>query len=171
MKRNLLTVLILALLIVNLGLTGVMAFNVLSTNKKTAELVGNIATVLNFELSTPGSEEASGEVSLADTDIHNIIGSRTIPRAVDGSGRQSYIVFEVSLYLNKTSDGYAEYGETISNWESVIKEEITNVVIHKTEFECKNDVEGLKADILKALQNKFHSDFIYSIGLSGFKFG
>ena len=100
MKKNLLTVLILAFLLVNLVLTGIIAFSVISTNKKTAELIGNIATVLNFELSTPGEEEKV-EVSLADTEVKDLSGAMTIPLANDGSGKQSYIVFEVVLSINK----------------------------------------------------------------------
>ena len=44
MKKNLMTVLILALLIVNIALTGVMLVSIVGTNKKTAQLVDNITT-------------------------------------------------------------------------------------------------------------------------------
>ena len=74
MKKNLLSVLILVLLIVNIALTSVMMISVTGTNKKTAELVTNIATVMNLELSVPGQEESA--VSLADTDTYDFIRSR-----------------------------------------------------------------------------------------------
>ena len=48
MKKNLLTVLILALLIVNIALTAVMMISVSGTNKKTAALVETIATVMDL---------------------------------------------------------------------------------------------------------------------------
>ena len=70
MKKNLLSVLILVLLIVNIALTSVMMISVTGTNKKTAELVTNIATVMNLELSVPGQEESA--VSLADTDTYDL---------------------------------------------------------------------------------------------------
>lgn len=54
MKKNLLSILILVLLIVNIALTTVMMISVTGTNKKTAELVTSIATVLNLELYNPG---------------------------------------------------------------------------------------------------------------------
>lgn len=50
MKKNLMTVLILALLIVNIALTGVMLVSIVGTNKKTAQLVDNITTAMNLEL-------------------------------------------------------------------------------------------------------------------------
>ena len=54
MKKNLMTVLILALLIVNIALTGVMLVSIVGTNKKTAQLVDNITTAMNLELTQRG---------------------------------------------------------------------------------------------------------------------
>ena len=71
MKKNLLSVLILVLLIVNIALTTVMMLSVTGTNKKTAELVTSIATVLNLELYTPGGE-AEADVPLEDTEAYDI---------------------------------------------------------------------------------------------------
>ena len=53
MKKNLLSVLILALLVVNIVLTTIMMLSITKTNSKTAELVTNIATVMNLELYGP----------------------------------------------------------------------------------------------------------------------
>lgn len=170
MKKNLLTVLILALLIVNLILTGIMAFNVMGTNSKTAELIGNIATVLNFEVSTPGEEAEDNTISLADTEVQDLTGAMTIPLANDESGKQKYIVFEVVMSINTKHPDYSVYGETLKDRELLIKDAITSVVSKKTEAEC-SDLDMLKEDILEAIQNLFNSDFIYNIGLNGIKYG
>lgn len=68
MKKNLMTVLILALLIVNIVLTSVMLISIVGTNKKTAQLVDNITTAMNLELTVPGAESAAN-VSLTDTEV------------------------------------------------------------------------------------------------------
>ena len=65
MKKNLLTILILALVIVNLTLTVITMISVTGTNKKTAALVDTIATVLNLELVS--DEEDEGQI----TQIHS----------------------------------------------------------------------------------------------------
>ena len=62
MKKNLMSVLILALLIVNIVLTVITMVSVTSTNKKTASVVNSIATVLNLELNTSGDDTAEKEV-------------------------------------------------------------------------------------------------------------
>lgn len=56
MKKNLLSILILALLIVNIALTAVMMVSVIGTNSKTGELVSSIAAVMNLEYYDPAGE-------------------------------------------------------------------------------------------------------------------
>lgn len=172
MKKNLLTVLILALTMVNLILTCVMMISVMATNKKTAKLVNNIATVLNLEITPPGQEgeKEAVEVSLADTDVYNITGSMTIPLKTDESGKQEYIVFDISLSMNMKSPDYKTHKDTMADRESLIKDAITSVVSAHTKDECRGNFEGLKKEILDAIQKLFGSDFIFNIGISGVKY-
>lgn len=65
MKKNLLSVLVLALVLVNVILSAVMMFSVLSTNKKTAALVNSVTSILSLELEQPGAEEQR-EVPMSD---------------------------------------------------------------------------------------------------------
>lgn len=174
MKKNLLNVLILALLIVNIVLTSIMMFSVTSTNKKTAELVTNIATALNLELSVPGEEEKE-VISLADTQVLNLTGTLTVPLAVEvtaeGEQKQKYMVFNVALSMNTKHEDYKTYSESIGDYEQLIKSAISDVVASHTETEYRNDPEGIKAEMLEAVQNLFQSDFIYNVAISDVKIG
>ncbi|MBQ7926040.1 MAG: flagellar basal body-associated FliL family protein [Lachnospiraceae bacterium] len=167
MRKNILSVLILALLVVNIALTGIMMFSVTSTNKKTAALIDNIATVMNLELTVPGEDEVL--VSLADTVTHDMVGEMTIP--LSGGEKQSYIMFSVSLLMNVKGEGYKDYGETIGERESLIKDAITSVVSKYTEAECRNDFDAIKEEMLESIQKLFQSDFIYKIAINGIKYG
>ena len=166
MKKNLMTVLILALLIVNIALTGVMLVSIVGTNKKTAQLVDNL------ELTVPGAEGTTN-VPLTDTEVYNIADSMTIPLKSEAGAKQDYIMFDVSLSINKKSKDYKTYGssETLSGYENLIKDAITATVSAHTEDECREDMEGLKEEILKSVQDLFQSDFIYKVAISGVKFG
>lgn len=171
MKKNLLTVLILALLIVNIVLTSVMMFNVMGTNRKTAELVTNIATAINLELAVPGEEVEKEVISLEDTEVYALTGSLTNPLKSEEGGA-SYMLFEASFSLNKEHKDYKTYGgEAMAERESLIKDAIRTVIASHTESECRNDTEGLKAEILKAVQDLFQSDFIYDVSISEVKYG
>lgn len=50
MKKNLISIVILALLIVNVVLSSVTLISVTGTNKKTAALVGDIAAAISIDL-------------------------------------------------------------------------------------------------------------------------
>ena len=93
MKKNMLTVLILALLIVNLVLTSVLMVSVMGTNQKTSELVNNIATVMRLELKTE-----RGRRFLWRTPVYNLT-TMTIPLN-SGGGVQRYIQFDAALSMN-----------------------------------------------------------------------
>jgi len=169
MKKNLLTVLILALLVVNLVLTAIMMVSVIGVNKKTSALVSNISTALNLDLRVPG-EDTGADVPIADTVVHSL-GEVAIPLAsTDGS--QPYIIFNLALSMNSKHKDYKEYGESIADWEAIIQDRVTSVVSVHTIEECQPDkIENIKAEILQAIQEQFNSDFIFKVSISGIKFG
>lgn len=178
MKKNILSIIILALLIVNIVLTSVMMFNVTSTNKKVADLVGNIATVMNLELTVPG-QETKEEISLKDTAFYAIANPMTMPlateTAADGQSKQGYLVCNVSFSLNTKHKDYKTYGsdEAMAGQEGLLKDAINTIVSKHTASELQADpgLEGLKAEILAAVQELFQSDFIYKVSISEVKYG
>lgn len=183
MKKNMLSIIILALLLVNIILTAVMMFNVTSTNKKVADLVGNIALALNLELTPPGQEGAAEAVSLADTQVYAIASSMTMPLApeivTDANGRQEtkqgYMICNVSLSMNTKNKDFKKNGtdEAMAEREELIKDAIFTVVSRHTASEIQADagLEGLKAEILAAVQELYQSDFIYKVSISEVKYG
>lgn len=167
MKKNLLTVLVLALVLVNVILTAVMMFSVMSTNRKTAALVDNVAAILNLELEQPGEEEEE-KVSMADLAFWNLSDKMTIPLLSD-DGKNHYIVFEVAFSMNTKAKGYKKYGEDVAagTYESVVKDVITNTVNKYTVADCTNRFDTIKAEILKNVQDLFDQEFIHSVAISG----
>lgn len=180
MKRNLLSVLILVLLIVNIALTSIMMISVTGTNKKTAELVSTIATVMNLELKGPG-QTGNETVSLADTVTYDLpemmiplAASRVVNEdgSVTTSTKQTYIIFTLSLSQNMKHEDYETLGgDNLAPRASLITDAVTRVVGSHTLEECQNDLDSIRAEILQELQSLFGSTFIYKIGLSGIKYG
>lgn len=175
MKKNLLTIVILALLVVNIILTSIMMFSVMSTNKKTAELVTNIATALNLELTVPGEEEEV-IIPLSDTQVLNLTGTLTVPLKVEVNANgeqqsQKYMLFSAALAMNTKHEDYETYSETISTYEQLIKSAISNVVSSHTETEYRSDPEALYEEMLEAVQDLFQSDFIYDVAINDVKIG
>lgn len=179
MKKNMLSIIILALLLVNIALTSVMMFNVTSTNKKVAGLVGDIATVMNLEYTVPGEESQEPQVSLKDTEVYAIEDAMTMllapETAEDGSSKQNYLVCNVSFSLNKKHKDYKTYGsgEAMAERQALLKDAVNSVVGRHTASELQADegLENLKGEILKAVQDLYQSDFIYKVSISEVKFG
>lgn len=175
MKKNLLSVLILVLLIVNIALSAVMMTNVISTNQKTAALMDSIGAAMRLELYTPGE---GPEVALSDTDTHvmdqmMIPLNMTNPDGTTGS-KQVYIAFNISLLMDKTHDDYALYGETVKagEYNSMIEDAIQRVVSNYTQEECRASfTDDIRNEILTAIQDLVKSKFIYGITLSNIKIG
>lgn len=163
MKKNLLSVLILALLLVNVILTAITMFSVTSTNKKTATIVDQIASVLKLELSTGEDEEAAPTVSIEDTATYDIVDEMTIPLKVGADGGDHFAIVSVTLSMDKTSKGYKSYGEDMESRESLLKGEIIDAFKSYTIEEVKADESVVIQDILDRFKTMFDSDFIYKV--------
>lgn len=169
MKRNLLSILILALLIVDIALTAIMMLTFNSTFSKTAALVNDIAGVLDLEVNGPVTnyDGSSGEVSLADTVTYDLPDSMTIPLALGEDGKAHYAMVSVSLSMDSSNADFKTYKlEGVSERKSLIQSEITEVFGEYTLDEARADTEGLKKEILQRLQQLFGSNFIYKVSFS-----
>lgn len=172
MKKNLLSILILALLVVNIVMTAIMMFSVTGAMKSTTTLVGKIATVLDIELATDSSDE---NVSIEDTATYTIADTMTIPLKYESDGedgKDHYVMMKVTLYMNTKHEDYEKYGaaEALAAREEMIKSEIISVVRSHTLEEFKSDSEGVYAEIVAKLQKLYNSRFIYRVACGDVKY-
>ncbi len=163
MKKNLMSILILALLVVNLVLTAIMMFSVTGAMKSTTALVGKIAAVLDLELQLDTDENA---VAIENSATYDIADTMTIPLKIDeteAEPTQHYAMIQVSLQMDMSKEDYKTYSETLLTNESIIKGEIIEVVSSHTLAEFRNDTDGVRSEILASLQRMYGSDFIYKV--------
>jgi len=166
MKKNLISIAILALLIVNLVLTGIMMFSVTSTNKKTAALVTDIAKAINLELEDGTSaEEGEAAISIADIATYTI-ADMTIPLRTGEDGKDHYAMVSVALSMNTQSDDYATYGADIATKEDLIKGQINSVISQYTVEEAKANSTAICQEILGRIQQLYNSEFIFDVTFS-----
>ena len=174
MKKNLISVIILALLIVNIVLTAIMMFSVTGASKKTAALVDNIATALNLELASGTEGGAEEVVSMADTETYSFAEDMTIPlKKSEGDDKDHYCIVSITLSINTKADGYKEYGsaENLATREGLIKDEINGVFANYTMEEVRDNQEEIKKEIINRIQQMFDSKFIYNVSFGDIMFG
>lgn len=169
MKKNLLSIIILALLIVNIVLTSIMMFSVTGASKKTAALVNDIAAVLDLELEAnkANDENQVVEVAMEDMEVYELSEKLTIPCKKGEDGNGHYYIANVSLSMNTKDSGYKKYKDTLETKESLIESEIYEVFSNYTLDEVVADTEGIKKEILARIQKMFDSEFIYKVSFSG----
>ena len=173
MKKNMISIIILALLVVNIVLTAIMMFSVTSASKKTAALVDNIATALDLELTARNGDEEEAEevITMTDTETYQISESMTIPlKASEGDDKAHYCLVSVTLSINTKDEGYKTYGSDLSAQESLIKSEINNIISSYTMEEVRDNQEQIRQEILEKVQTMFDSEFIYNVSFSDIMF-
>lgn len=163
MKKNLLTVVILALVVVNLILTAVLTISILPQTKKANELITQVCTAINLELKSGSLTSDSVNLPIDQIATHDI-EEMTINLKTGEDGKSHYALLAVTLSMDTQSDGYKEYGASIAEKESLIKSEINTIVSGYTYEEFNGNQAGVQKTILSELQKMFNSDFIVSIG-------
>lgn len=163
MKKNLLSILILVLLIVNIVMTSIMMFSITGMARKTSALVNDISSVVKLETMEGVTEEPATSVSMSDTDVYDIADQMMIELKPGEDGKSHYYMVSVSLSLNMKDKGYDTYGATLSTKESLIKGIITNVISSYTMEEIQGNKEAIRQEILEKIQEDFDSKFIYQV--------
>ena len=166
MKKNLLSIVILALLIVNLVLTSIMMFSVTSTNKKTGAVVADIASILKLELGTEEEQESTA-VSMEDTAFHDMESELTIMLAkdpLDEEAKEHFVMVQVSLSMDTTNKDYKTYGESTND--NQIAGVMQEVFGKYTADEVQPRSEDIKEEILAEIQKLYNSEFIYKVTFS-----
>lgn len=165
MKKNLLTILILALGILNMILTAVIVFAVVPTTMRTNTLISKVASTIQLELeSSKNSDE--NKIDIADIETYNIEEKMTINlKNSPNDSKSHYASVTVSLSVNKKAKDYGKLNSSISANENAIKEIIRDEFINYTKEQVVTNEykEIIKNDILLKIQEYFDSDFIVGI--------
>ena len=163
MKKNLMSVLILALVLVNTILTAILAIGIIPSVKKSNQLVETVASAINLELNGANGESAAS-VPMAQIETYDLEMTINFKKGEDG--KDHYVVLKASISMDTKNKGYKSYGKEISTKASVIQNEINSVVSSYTYEEFRDDQQAVQDEILKNLRTMFDSDFIVSVGFS-----
>ncbi len=170
MKKNLITVVILALVVVNLALTAVLTITIIPETKKANELITKVCSAIDLDL-VAGDTAGSLAIDVADMVDYAVNGggTMTINLKDGGDGSLHYAVLGVSLSLDSTNEDYTEkYGGTgdLSAYDNVISDTIKTVVSKHTIEDMRNKEDEVKEEILEQLQTLFKSSFVVRVNFS-----
>ena len=174
MKKNLLSIIILALLVVNLAMNGFMLLSVMTTNSQTAKLISDIAAALELEASGGAgggfSGSSSGTVGVANLATFGYTGDNnlTISLKPGADGKAHYMVAEVLFSMNTASADYATYGtsDSLAGMSDIIKSKVIDTLSGYKLEELQADLQPAKDTILEEIQELYGSNFIYDVSIT-----
>ena len=172
MKKNLMSVLILALVVANLVLTAILMISVVPQTKTANELVTKVCSAIDLELEG-GKDNSSLYIPMDQLEPIDLSegASLTINLKDSGDGEKHHAVISVTLSLNTKSDGYKTYGpDGITAKQKLIEAEVVKIVGSHTLEEMQADQAGVQDEILSRLRRMFESDFIVSVSFPTYNY-
>lgn len=169
MKKNLITVVILALVVVNLVLTAVLTISIVPETKKANELITKVCSAIDLDL-VAGDTAGSLSIDVADMVDYavNTGGTMTINLKDSGDGNLHYAVLGISLSLDSKNEDFAEKynATTMATYDNVISDTIKTVISGHTIEEMRSQEDAVKEEILEQLQGLFKSSVIVRVNFS-----
>ena len=168
MKKNLISVLILALVFANFVLTAILMFTVLPETQKANTLIEKVCSAIDLDLNSGGTNETSN-IPIDQQDTYKVNeGEKITTNLAKGNDEKShYAIVKVSLVLNKKSDNYATYNqEFLANQDETIKNDVIQVIGQYTLDEFETNKEQVKSEILSDMQKLFGADLVIGVNFS-----
>lgn len=166
MKKNLITVIILALCVVNLILNVMLVFVCMPSARKTNNLITQIASALDLELE---KDDSQPKVALEDIATYNV-EAQVVNLKDDGSGKSGYVQVGLTLEMDKSSKEYEDLNAVLTEAQGAVFDEARNIIQNYTYAEVSDQEiqEKIKKQILDSLQKKYGTKCIYGVSFSKF---
>lgn len=166
MKKNLLTIITFALVLVNIVLTSILTITIMPEVKKVNELVTRICDAIDLDLQAATGAESTETVSLENVESYNLPDSLTINLKPGADGATHYGVVSITLSINKKSESYETYGANITGgtYDGIISDTVNSTISKYTYEEITADQSAVQREIKNELNAKFGSNLIVNVG-------
>lgn len=167
MRKNILTVIILAMCLINIVLSAVLIFVIVPAANKSFALVNKVAQIIDLELESP--DTANTNIAVSDIETY-LIDERLTCLLAKSDSNDHYAVFYMSLSLNKTHEDYEELKQYIKQYENDMKEIVSDEFAKYNLEEAKIMKDKIKDQVKIRIQELFQSDFIINISFGNILF-
>ncbi len=170
MKKSMLNVITLALVLINLILTVILTFSLVSTNNRTNNLIKKVGQKIDLDsagMAANGSQTGTS-VNIDDIEYIEVTSgdSSNITVSYTDSGKTHYVVLKVTLGLNKKAKDYSAKSTSINNGMKLIVSQITTEALKYSYNDVTKNKTVIENNLLTALQDQFETEAICSVTLS-----
>lgn len=171
MKKNFISILILGCTLINIVLSAITMFSVVSTNQKTAAIVTEVAQILDIELGGTETEEKENDIPIENIVTYSISEEMMVELKPSADGTRHFCSVTVFFSMDSKHKDYKKYGATIGENELILKSIIGEVFQQYTMDEARANQDEISAEILKKVQAKYgDSDFVFDVSFSDIMF-
>ncbi len=168
MKKNILTIVIMAASIINLILTAVLIFTVMPAMNKTSNLIDKVASVVDLEIESKNKGEELTPIKDMDTFTVTYETNVNINLQKDaGDDTNHYAVISgIVVSFNKEEDGYSDV-KALMEANSVYVEDIVKETISSYTASTISQ-PAIKEEAVKKLQERYDTKSIVDLSLPGY---
>jgi len=169
MKKNLISVIILALVFANFVLTAILMFTVFPQTQKANEMITKVCEAIDLDLNS-GAATGLSNLPVDKMETYNIAAGETMTVNLKDGG---YLVVAVAISVNKECEYYKENTTAIlTSQEPLIKSAVIEILEGYTKDELNSGgKESAKNEILTMLRNTFDGEYIVGISFPTYMFG
>lgn len=174
MKKNILTVMVLALAFINVILSAVIIFVIVPTSNRTNQLITKVASVIDLEVSGSDGSGSDGKLSVEDIDSsikYEFTDGLTMNLKKGNDGKDHFAMMNsMSFSLNKNDKDYGKYSASLTEKQDIITEMIRKVLLQYDIDQVYSNQDEIKAQVLQQLKEYYNSEFIVDISFGNFRF-
>ncbi len=168
MKKNIFSVIITALTVINVVLTAILFFVMLPTFQKTNNLISQVESVLNLELE---ADDAEGAEDYTIADVENSVvtfeETQTINLAAGTTEGQHYAQLDgYTLGVNKKADDSEAVKKMITDNQAQVTDVIRSVISSHSLDDISEP--AVKEEALAKIRERLDTKAVVEISLSGF---
>ncbi len=168
MKKNILTIVIMAATLINLILSAILVFAVMPAMNKTSNLVDKVASVIDLEIEDKNAEELDYTIDdlVAYTKTYEKTVNINLQKSAGDDADHYAQLAGFSVSFNSKAEDYSEISESIQTndiyVDDIVKETIGSYAVENL------DVTKVRAEIVKKIQEKYNTKAVVEISLKDF---
>ena len=164
MKKSMLNVITLALVLINLVLTVLLTFSLVSTN------ITKVSQIIDLDvggITADSTKTASSSIDdITYLDVTNNDSTDITVSYTDAGNKTHYVVLNVSIGLDSKAKDYETKKTTIQNGMKVIVSQVTTEALKYSYNEVTANKTAIEKNLLTYLQDQFQTDVIQSVTLT-----
>ena len=166
MKKNILTIVIMASTVTNLVLTAVMMFSIVPAMNKTNKLADKVLTVIDLE--TEEEEEGTQWENLETYEIP-FESKQTINLKDEADKEAHYVVIDgITVSFNKEAEDYDKISESVKTANVYIVDYVKEAISEQSISTLSE--QAIKDNALAKIQDFYGSKCVVRLSLSGYMF-